>query len=49
MMGRDMKISWTGTLSGNEIKLKRGFAGDGVPSDGGMPGGSGAETGSRAK
>jgi enterochelin esterase-like enzyme len=34
MNGQDMKISWTGTLSGDEIKLKR-EAGSG----GGMPGG----------
>jgi hypothetical protein len=26
-MGRDMKISWTGTLSGDEIRLKRELAG----------------------
>ena len=32
--GQDMKISWTGTLSGDEIKLKRESAGGG-----GMPGG----------
>jgi|WetSurMetagenome_2_1015567.scaffolds.fasta_scaffold14929_5 hypothetical protein len=32
--GQDMKISWTGTLSGDEIKLKREAAGGG-----GMPGG----------
>ena len=34
MNGQDMKISWTGTLSGDEIKLKREAAGGG-----GMPGG----------
>ncbi len=32
MNGQDMKISWTGTLSGDEIKLKR-------EAGGGMPGG----------
>jgi enterochelin esterase-like enzyme len=32
--GQDMKISWTGTLSGDEIKLKREVGGGG-----GMPGG----------
>jgi enterochelin esterase-like enzyme len=31
MMGRDMKISWTGILSGDEIKLKRELAGGGIP------------------
>jgi enterochelin esterase-like enzyme len=31
MMGQDFKISWTGTLSGNEIKLKRELAGGGSP------------------
>jgi enterochelin esterase-like enzyme len=31
MMGRDMEISWTGTLSGDEIKLKRELAGGGTP------------------
>ena len=31
MMGRDMEISWTGTLSGEEIKLKRELAGGGMP------------------
>ncbi len=30
--GQDMKISWTGTLSGDELKLKRSVGG-------GMPGG----------
>jgi hypothetical protein len=25
--GRDFNINWRGTLSGNELKLKRGFAG----------------------
>ena len=34
MNGQDMKISWTGTLSGDEIKLKREAGGGG-----GMPGG----------
>jgi hypothetical protein len=34
MNGQDMKISWTGTLSGEEIKLKREAGGGG-----GMPGG----------
>ncbi len=34
MMGQDMKISWTGTLSGDELKLKRDAGGGG-----GMPGG----------
>jgi enterochelin esterase-like enzyme len=33
MNGQDMKISWTGTLSGDEIKLKREAGGGG-----GMPG-----------
>jgi predicted esterase len=39
MTGQDMKISWTGTLSGDEIKLKRDAAG-GAPGGGamGMPG-----------
>jgi hypothetical protein len=34
MMGQDMKISWTGTLSGDEIKLKREAAGGGMPGGG---------------
>jgi enterochelin esterase-like enzyme len=38
MMGQDMKISWTGTLSGDEMKLRRELAGGGR----GMPGGRGA-------
>jgi len=33
MNGQDIKILWTGTLSSNEIKLKREAAGGG-----GMPG-----------
>jgi hypothetical protein len=33
-----MKISWTGTLSGDEIKLKPEIADGGAPSGGGMPG-----------
>jgi hypothetical protein len=39
--GRDFKINWTGTLSGSELKLKRGFEGDGLGGFGGdrMPGG----------
>jgi enterochelin esterase-like enzyme len=39
MSGQDMKISWTGTLSGDEIKFKRESAGGGAPGGGGMPGG----------
>jgi enterochelin esterase-like enzyme len=39
MSGQDMKISWTGTLSGDELKLKREAAGGGAPGGGGMPGG----------
>jgi len=31
MMGRDFQIQWTGTLSGDEIKLKRELAGGGMP------------------
>ena len=27
MNGQDMKVSWTGTLSGDEMKLKREIAG----------------------
>jgi enterochelin esterase-like enzyme len=35
MNGQDMKISWTGTLSGDEIKLKReAGGGGGMPGDG---------------
>jgi hypothetical protein len=34
MNGQDMKISWTGALSGDELKLKREAGGGG-----GMPGG----------
>jgi len=37
MAGQEMKISWTGTLSGDEIKFKRGFSGGGM--GGRMPGG----------
>jgi hypothetical protein len=32
MNGQDIKILWTGTLAGDEIKLKRGVVGE-------MPGG----------
>jgi enterochelin esterase-like enzyme len=38
MMGQDFQIKWTGTLSGDEIKLKRELAGGGAPGGGGMPG-----------
>ncbi|MBN2320362.1 MAG: esterase family protein [Acidobacteria bacterium] len=31
MMGQDFQIKWTGTLSGNELKLKRELAGGGMP------------------
>jgi hypothetical protein len=31
MNGQDLKILWTGTISGDEIKLKRGV---GMPGDG---------------
>jgi enterochelin esterase-like enzyme len=31
MMGRDMEISWTGTLSGDEIKFTRELGGGGMP------------------
>ncbi len=34
MNGQDMKISWTGTLSGDEIKLKRDAGGGGMPGGG---------------
>ena len=47
--GQDMKVSWTGTLSGDEMKLKREIAGGGMRGGGdgrsgpgmmgGMPGG----------
>jgi len=37
MNDQDMKISWTGTLSGDEIKFKRESASGGAP--GGAPGG----------
>jgi predicted esterase len=40
--GQDMKISWTGTLAGDEIKFKREVAGGG---GGGMMGGGGARSG----
>jgi enterochelin esterase-like enzyme len=36
MNGQDMPISWTGTLSGDDLKLKREVAGGGMP--GGGPG-----------
>jgi enterochelin esterase-like enzyme len=39
MSGQDMKMSWTGTLSGDELKLKREAEGGGAPGRGGMPGG----------
>jgi len=35
MTGREMKISWTGTLSGDVIKFKRGFSGPGMGNFGG--------------
>jgi enterochelin esterase-like enzyme len=31
MMGQDFQIKWTGTLSGDEIELKRELAGGGMP------------------
>jgi enterochelin esterase-like enzyme len=39
--GRDFNINWTGTLFGDELKLKRGFAGGsmGESDSGRMPGG----------
>ncbi len=37
MGGRDFNINWTGTLSGDELRLKRGFAGG--MGGGRMPGG----------
>jgi dienelactone hydrolase len=42
MGGQDTKISWTGTLSGDEIKLIREVAGGG---GGGMRGGGGNSSG----
>ncbi len=41
MGGQGFNINWTGTLSGDELKLKRGFAGGGMSGFGGgmMPGG----------
>ena len=41
MGGQGFNIKWTGTLSGDELKLKRGFAGGGMGGFGGgrMPGG----------
>ncbi|MGD9160812.1 MAG: alpha/beta hydrolase-fold protein [Desulfobacteraceae bacterium] len=40
MGGRGFKVEWTGTLSGDELKLKRGLAGGmGGFGGGGMPGG----------
>ncbi len=38
MNGRDFPIKWSGTLSGDEIKLKRELGGGGAPGRGGMPG-----------
>jgi hypothetical protein len=38
MMGQDFQMKWTGTLSGDEIKLKRELAGGGTPGIGrGVP------------
>jgi hypothetical protein len=37
----DLKITWTGTISGNEIKFKRESAGGGAPGGGGPGGGMG--------
>jgi enterochelin esterase-like enzyme len=37
MTGQGFQVKWTGTLSGDEIKLKRELAGGGAPG-GGMPG-----------
>ena len=34
MNGQDMKISWTGMLSGDELKLKRDAGGGGMPGGG---------------
>jgi hypothetical protein len=41
MGGRGFAVKWTGILSGNELKLKRGLAGGGMGGfgGGGMPGG----------
>ena len=41
MMGQDFKVSWTGTLSGDEMKLRRELGG-GMGGGRGMPGGRGA-------
>jgi enterochelin esterase-like enzyme len=48
MMGRDFEIAWTGTLSGDEIKLRRELGG-GMGVGRGMPGGRGAGTGPGAQ
>jgi hypothetical protein len=31
MNGRDFPVKWTGTLSGDEIRLKRELGGGGMP------------------
>ena len=46
--GQDFKVSWTGTLSGDEMKLRRELGG-GMGGGRGMPGGRGAGAGPGAQ